>query len=50
MRPNFNVNLGSRYEMSTVPTEVHGKLSALRNITDAMPHLSEPYFYNMGPI
>ena len=46
VRPNFNVNLGSRYEMSTVPTEVHGKLSALRNITDAMPHLSDPYFYN----
>ncbi|PYX59287.1 MAG: hypothetical protein DMG76_06190 [Acidobacteria bacterium] len=45
-RPNLTVNLGLRYEMATVPTEVHGKLSALRNITDANPHLGDPLFSN----
>jgi hypothetical protein len=43
---NFTANLGLRYEMSSVPTEVAGKLSALRNITDPTPHLGDPYFYN----
>ena len=46
LRPNLTLNLGLRYEMSTVPTEVAGKLSALRQITDATPHLGKPYFYN----
>jgi hypothetical protein len=45
-RPNLTVNLGLRYEMATVPTEVHGKLSTLRNITDASPHLGDPLFSN----
>jgi hypothetical protein len=45
-RPNLTFNLGLRYEMSTVPTEVSGKLSTLRNITDATPHLGDPYFSN----
>jgi hypothetical protein len=44
--PNLTVNLGLRYEMSTVPTEVAGKLSALRNISDPVPHLGSPYFAN----
>ena len=43
---NFTANLGLRYEMATVPTEVNGRLTNLRNITDAMPHLGSPYFYN----
>jgi len=30
LRPNLTLNLGMRYEMSTVPTESHGHLSALR--------------------
>jgi hypothetical protein len=46
LRPNLTVNLGLRYEMSTVPTEVAGKLSALRNISDPSPHLGSPYFAN----
>jgi hypothetical protein len=46
VRPNLTVNLGLRYEMATVPTEVNGKLSVLRNITDAQPHLGDPYFEN----
>jgi hypothetical protein len=43
---NLTINLGLRYEMATVPTEVQGKLSALRNITDAQPHLGDPLFAN----
>jgi hypothetical protein len=45
-RPNLTINLGLRYEMATVPTEVHGKLTVLRNITDATPHLGDPLFSN----
>lgn len=46
VRPRLTLNLGVRYEMATVPTEVHGKLSNLVNITDATPHLGSPYFSN----
>ncbi|MEP6644574.1 MAG: carboxypeptidase regulatory-like domain-containing protein [Acidobacteriaceae bacterium] len=45
-RPNLTLNLGLRYEMSTVPTETHGKLSNLRNLSDAVPHLGNPFFNN----
>jgi Carboxypeptidase regulatory-like domain len=45
-RPNFTINLGLRYEMSTVITEVQGKLTVLRNITDATPHLGDPLISN----
>jgi hypothetical protein len=45
-RPNVAVNLGLRYEIATVPTEVKGKLSNLYNLTDATPHLGDPYFMN----
>jgi hypothetical protein len=45
-RPNVTVNLGLRYEMAAVPTEVKGKLSNLYNLTDATPHLGDPYFLN----
>ncbi len=40
------MNLGLRYEIATVPTEVKGKLSNLYNLTDATPHLGDPYFLN----
>ena len=43
---NFTANLGLRYEMATVPTEVNGRLTNLRSITDATPHLGSPYFSN----
>jgi outer membrane receptor protein involved in Fe transport len=36
-RPNLTLNLGLRYEMSTVPTETSGKIANLRNISDALP-------------
>ena len=45
-RPNVTVDLGLRYEMATVPTEVQGKLTTLRHITDAQPHLGGPLFSN----
>ena len=45
-RPYLTFNVGLRYEMTTVPTEVNGKLSTLRNLTDAQPHLGNPYFSN----
>jgi hypothetical protein len=36
-RPNLTLNLGLRYEMATVPTEINGKLVNLKNITDPLP-------------
>ena len=45
-RPSVTVNLGLRYEMATVPTEVQGKLTILRHLTDAQPHLGDPLFSN----
>jgi len=43
---NFAANLGLRYEMATVPTEVNGRLTNLPNVTAATPHLGSPYFDN----
>jgi hypothetical protein len=45
-RPNLTVNLGLRYEMATVITEVQGKLQALRNITDVTPIFGGPLYSN----
>jgi len=44
--PNLTFNLGVRYEATTVPTEAHGYLSTLLNLTDTTPHLGSPYFSN----
>lgn len=46
VKPNFTVNLGLRYEIASVPTEVHNDLSNLQNLTDAQPKLGSPYFLN----
>ena len=46
VRPGLSLNAGLRYEMSTVPTEVQGKLSVLRALSDPQPHLGNPYFAN----
>jgi len=35
---NLTLNLGLRYEMTTVLNEVQGKLTNLRNITDPLPY------------
>jgi hypothetical protein len=45
-RRNLTLNLGLRYEITTVPTEVQGKLSTLINMTDSQPHLGNPFFSN----
>ncbi|HEX3544530.1 MAG TPA: TonB-dependent receptor, partial [Candidatus Acidoferrum sp.] len=39
---NLTLNLGLRYEMTTIPTETHGLMVNLRNITDAMPICGTP--------
>lgn len=45
-KSNLTLNLGLRYEMVTVPTETAGKLAVLRNISDATPHIGDPFFNN----
>src|SRR6266478_1701862 len=47
-RSNLTLNLGLRYEMTTVISETNGKLANLRNITDTPPmaHLGNPFFGN----
>jgi hypothetical protein len=44
--PNLTLNLGVRYEMTTVPTEVNGKLSTLWHIDDSQVHVGSPLFQN----
>lgn len=46
LRRNFTVNLGVRYEFTTVPTEVNGKIDNLRTLTAPAPTLGSPYFSN----
>src|SRR5207302_1372981 len=55
VRPSLMLNLGLRYEMSTVPFDAHGETSNIYNLTDAQPHCGTlvtgcvatgPYFYN----
>lgn len=45
-RSNLTVNLGLRYEMATVPSEVNNKLSNLRSIFSTVAHLGSPYILN----
>src|SRR5487761_421548 len=44
--PSLTLNLGLRYEMTTVPTEVQNKSAQLLKITDPTPHLGSPIFSN----
>jgi hypothetical protein len=46
--PNLILNLGLRWEMTTVPTELNGKLVNLPNITDPITnaHFGSPFFSN----
>ncbi len=46
VRPNLTVNLGLRWEMITMPTEVHNMITNLRTLTDAAPHLGSPVISN----
>jgi outer membrane receptor protein involved in Fe transport len=36
-KPNLTLNLGLRYEMTTVPTETNGKFANLHNLSDPLP-------------
>ncbi len=45
-RPNLAIAAGLRYEMATVPTEVHGKLTTLDQMTDAAPRVGGQLFAN----
>jgi len=42
---NLTLNLGLRYEMSTVPTETRGKLANYET-SRRNPHLGDPFFSN----
>lgn len=44
--PTLNFGLGLRYEMATMPSDVHNRISNLRNLTDAQPHLGAPIIDN----
>ena len=46
VRRNLTVNLGLRYEIVSVPTEVQNKVAALRSLADSAPHVGSPYFSN----
>jgi hypothetical protein len=43
---NLTLNLGLRYEMTTVPTEADGKISSLLSLTSSVNHLGSPIFAN----
>lgn len=46
LRGNLTITLGVRYEFATVPKEVNGKISNLRNIPDTSLTVGDPYFNN----
>ena len=46
VRPNFTANLGLRYEMATIPYEINGKLSNLRELQGNTPYTGNPYIKN----
>ena len=46
VRPRLTLNLGLRYEMTTVPSEVQGKLSNLRTMTSPVTFTGSPYYKN----
>jgi hypothetical protein len=43
-KSNLTLNLGLRYEMTSMLTETNGKLSVLRDLASGTPHLGDPYF------
>ena len=47
-RPNLTLNLGLRYEMTTIPTEVMGKQASLKSMTASQINVGAPYF-NQNP-
>ena len=45
-KPNLTLNLGLRYEFATVPTEVNGKISNLRSISDSAMVIGDSWYAN----
>jgi hypothetical protein len=46
LRPRLTANVGVRYEVVTVPTEVDGKISNLRRVTDREMTVGDPWHQN----
>ena len=46
LHPGLSLSAGLRYEITTVPTEAHGRIANLLQLTDATAHLGNPYFLN----
>jgi hypothetical protein len=46
LQKNLTFNAGVRYEMVTVPTEAHNRISNLPDLTAAQPHVGQPFFLN----
>ncbi|MBZ5698821.1 MAG: carboxypeptidase regulatory-like domain-containing protein [Acidobacteriia bacterium] len=46
LQKNLTFNAGLRYEMVTVPTEAHNRISNLHNVTDPQPVVGSPFFQN----
>jgi hypothetical protein len=46
LQKNLTVNAGLRYEMVSVPTEAHNRISVLRNVTDPQPVVGSYFFHN----
>jgi len=46
LRPNLTLNVGLRYEAISVPTEVNGKVSNLRNVGDPAVTIGDPWHVN----
>lgn len=52
VRSDLTLNLGLRYEMATVPTEVNGKFSSLHHLTDSAPYcgVSNAFCAGVAPL
>jgi hypothetical protein len=46
LRSNLTLNLGVRYEMTTIPTEANGKQASLKSMTASQITVGAPYFNN----
>jgi hypothetical protein len=44
--PRLTLNLGVRYEFTTVPSEVNGRIASLSSATASTAHTGNPYFSN----
>lgn len=45
-RPNLTLNLGLRYEVASVPSERHDRITNLPTLTSSQPRLGAPFFNN----